>query len=744
MAGIARCAVPASVQIQVAADECFYARFRRNTRNRGPRLFFIRVVPVFRGHQLFVKGACYPRNPRLLENFQELHPEFAGTGSEQQKLQTKNQTKRKETTQMKTFNSHTCRILFATCLSALCLIALSAQAATVTVTNGYDGQPGSLRQVLADANDGDTINFDTSIDGIAVLFGELVVDKSVTILGPDPHTFEVNSFGLSRVFHIMNGVTVSISGLLIMDGYAEVRGGGILNDHSTLTVNNCFIFANNVGHDFGGGICNDGSFGSAHLEINNSSVFGNASDVRGGGIYNNGESGSATLTINNSSVSSNVAGGAGGAIYNDGMRGNATLTINNSILRYNSATYGGSRGGAIFNEVSEGTATVSISNSVLSENSTSDDGGAIYNAVTEGSETLQITKSTLSGNSAGNSGGGIAIYGLGFGPRIALTIDDSTLNGNSAGNTGGGIANSADGQAFTTVTINNSTLSGNSAQWGGGINNGGPDGRETLVINNSTLSGNSAMFGGGIANADPRGGANLTIGNSILGAGASGGNIYNDGLVTSLGYNLSSDDAAGVLTGMGDRINTNPMLGPLQDNGGPTFTHALLTGSPAVDAGKNFTAVTTDQRGPGFLRTFDNASIANANGGDGTDIGAYEVQNAPSQYAASIQQPINADGTSVFNSRRGVVPVKFTLTVGGVATCTLPAATIAVTRTAGGVIGPIDESEYNGSADNGSNFRIANCQYAYNLSTGALGAGTYRVDITINGQVVGNATFGLR
>ena len=114
-------------------------------------------------------------------------------------------------TQMKTLNSNTGRILFVTCLSALCLAALSVEAATITVINSADGGPGSLRQALVDANDGDTINFDASIDGIAVLFGELVVDKSVTILGPDPHTFEVNSFGLSRVFHVMNGVTVSLT-----------------------------------------------------------------------------------------------------------------------------------------------------------------------------------------------------------------------------------------------------------------------------------------------------------------------------------------------------------------------------------------------------------------------------------------------------------------------------------------------------------------------------------------------------
>jgi sugar lactone lactonase YvrE len=116
----------------------------------------------------------------------------------------------------------------------------------------------------------------------------------------------------------------------------------------------------------------------------------------------------------------------------------------------------------------------------------------------------------------------------------------------------------------------------------------------------------------------------------------------------------------------------------------------------------------------------------------------------PTLFTGQIQQPINADGTSVFNVRRGVVPVKFTLTQGGVATCTLPPATIAVTRTAGGTIGAIDESIYTGSADTGSNFRIDNCQYVYNLSSGALGVGTYRVDIMINGQVVGSATFQLK
>jgi hypothetical protein len=98
----------------------------------------------------------------------------------------------------------------------------------------------------------------------------------------------------------------------------------------------------------------------------------------------------------------------------------------------------------------------------------------------------------------------------------------------------------------------------------------------------------------------------------------------------------------------------------------------------------------------------------------------------------------------VFNVRRGVVPVKFTLTLDGLPTCDLPPATIAVYRTGTGGNQQIDESVYGGPADTGSNFRIDSCQYVYNLSASPLGVGSYRVDILINGQVVGNAAFALR
>ena len=520
-------------------------------------------------------------------------------------------------TQMKTlmsqhiFNPSICRILFATCLSALCFIALSTQAATITVTNTNDSGAGSLRQAIADANDGDTIDFGVT-GTITLTTGHLLVAKNITISGPGATNLAVNGNAASRVFYIgwypgFNNI-VTISGLTITNGRVSIEyGGGIYNNRSTLTLNNCIVSGNSaVGND-GGGIFND----HATLTVSNCTVSGNSSYSSGGGICSDALAGSATVTINNSTLSSNSAF-AGGGLFNEGFTGSPTMTVHNSTLSGNSAYAG----------------------------------GAIYN------------------------------------------------NGSLSGN--------------PTVTIANSTLSGNSARFAGGIYNAGSSGGSTTV----------------------------TIEDTVLKTGDSGENVFNYlGTVTSLGYNISSDDGGGFLASLGDQVNTDPMLGPLQDNGGPTFTHALLSGSPAIDAGDpSFTPPPNyDQRGSDFQRVFNGR----------VDIGAFEVQPPRPAYTGQVQAPINPDGSSTFNVRRGVVPVKFNLTLGGVATCDLPPATIAVTRTAGGVIGQVNESDYSGNADTGSNFRIDSCQYVYNLNSSALGVGTYRVDILIGGQVVGSATFGL-
>ena len=126
----------------------------------------------------------------------------------------------------------------------------------------------------------------------------------------------------------------------------------------------------------------------------------------------------------------------------------------------------------------------------------------------------------------------------------------------------------------------------------------------------------------------------VAMSDTIFNVSPGGHSILNDfGTVTSYGYNVSSDDGGGYLNGTGDQINTDPMLGPLQNNGGPTFTHELLKGSPAIDAGDpNFTPPPYyDQRGPDFLRVRN----------DRVDVGSFEVQagSGPSPTPTSTGTP---------------------------------------------------------------------------------------------------------
>lgn len=126
------------------------------------------------------------------------------------------------------------------------------------------------------------------------------------------------------------------------------------------------------------------------------------------------------------------------------------------------------------------------------------------------------------------------------------------------------------------------------------------------------------------------------------------------------------------------------------------------------------------------------------------DLAFKTYVTATPTYSAVVGQPINADGSSAFKANKGVVPVKFTLSAAGSPTCSLPAATISLTRTSGADPGSVNESAYLLAADTGSNFRISDCQYIYNLNLKLLPAGDYTVEINIGGAVVGSADFELR
>jgi predicted outer membrane repeat protein len=392
------------------------------------------------------------------------------------------------------------------------------------------------------------------------------------------------------------------------------NGGGIYADNVTLTRTNV---SNNSSTGTGGGIS------ASTVTINQSVVSGNNSTGRGGGIYAQG-----TLTLTESTVSNNLASlGSGG-----GIRATGPVTLIQSTVSGNRTMGVNADGGGIFSS-----AYVSLNQSTISGNSTAGidaEGGGIFAA-----QNVTLTQSTVSGNSTtgnGAQGGGI------FATNVTLT--QSTVSGNEtagAASRGGGI------YANNTVALTQSTVSANRTIGtnadGGGIRVNG-----NLTLTQSTVySNHSALgLGGGIwsnngqknisgsivagntaggGNADlrlPLGSPSLTVNYSLIGTGV----VPNAG-----GNNISSD---------------TPLLGQLADNGGPTPTHALLPGSLAIDASNS--ALMTDQRGRSVPA--DLAGIPNAAGGNGSDIGAYEAQVAPS---ADFDGDGDVDGRDFLAWQRG-------------------------------------------------------------------------------------------
>jgi inhibitor of cysteine peptidase len=512
-----------------------------------------------------------------------------------------------------------------------------AEAATLLVTNtsdpgvggctaAGDGDGCTLREAIVDANNqtltpgDDTIDAST-VSGTISLVTELPsLTTNIVLNGPGAGSLTVRRSAVGgtpefRVFSIDNGTTsgptVVISGLTISGGKVSGTtapansGGGIYNNHGTLTVSGSVLKSNSATN--GGALCNDGSLSvNATLALSDSVISGNIATGDGGGLFNNGSSGgSGLLTINTCTFTGNSATN-GGAILKDGHSGgSATLTELNA--------------------------------SVLSGNTATGDGGAIENyGIGGGSATLNISYSTLSSNTAINGG---AINNDGKTGSATHVISYSTLNANTASGNGGAINNDGRTAGSATLATSISTFHGNSASLkGGAINNDGTGGSATVEIDSSTLKSNSASNNSAAIDSNgAAGSATLAMGSTILDNGP-GANVTltvnSETTFTSKNYNLSSDAAGGDNTSApggpyfsagGDIRNTDPQLSPvgLANNGGLTQTIALLEGSPAIDKGKNI-GTATDQRGK--PRPNDDLTIANAT--DGTDIGAFEFYAA--------------------------------------------------------------------------------------------------------------------
>jgi hypothetical protein len=443
---------------------------------------------------------------------------------------------------------------------------------TITVSNTNDAGPGSLRQAIVDVMPGGTIVVPSGSYGVAS--GELAISKSLAISGAGAATTIISNVGSSRVFHTSgSGNTITISGVTVSLGHppttmGAVSGGGILNDAAKLTLSDDVI-ADNL----------------ADADAARPGGMGGVAD--GGGVFNGG---GGTLVVQDSEIMDNKATAvgastkAGGFAEGGGIDTGGTATIEGSTFSGNRADASGGAGGS--GSISEG-------------------GG--LNATAAGPTTLLAT--TFTGNVA------VATAGAG---------------GASGGSVEGGGAFMVTNEP--TMSATNVTFTGNLAQTsaGGIVEAGGlsfGSNGPVITLTNATLSANTAAGSDDATGGDAAlGGATTVVENTIVSAGtADPGHENCQGMPLSAGHNIDSLDECN-FRASGDQVNTDPLLGPLSNNGGPVATMALKPGSPAIDAGTDAGCPATDARG--VLRP---AALA-------CDTGAFEVATpaATTRAASSI------------------------------------------------------------------------------------------------------------
>ena len=430
----------------------------------------------------------------------------------------------------------------------------------------------------------------------------LSIQKSLTLIGASADTTIVDGRNLGKTLEVTSegdpGINVTITKL----GIANGGGGGIYHSNSgSLTISSSRIFSN-TSSSSGAGIFNQGKLTLTDVVLsNNRSTTG-----AGGGLYNLNDN----VTLANVTISNNKAP-HGGGIGNFGV-----ITMTNVIVNFNQAE--ASDAGGIENQGGR----IVWNFGSLSFNQADLAGGGIYNAVYQSlAGQIQLNRVTVEHNTAANSSGGGA-YNEG-----SLTLNNLTMGVNFAKN-GGGIFNTSSAQA----TINNTWIYSNTAQTasGGGINNQG-----TLNLTASAVTNNSALAlqGGGIYNAGNATLVNATISDNKT-PSSTGGGLYNtggttdlknvtvsnntqpgvhnasgtvtlvntivdqscNGTLTSNGHNLETGTTCH-LNASGDITNTNPLLGLLQNNGGPTPSRTIFANGPEIDRGDNGQCPSTDQRG---------------------------------------------------------------------------------------------------------------------------------------------------
>jgi CSLREA domain-containing protein len=527
--------------------------------------------------------------------------------------------------------------------------AIDAYAATLTVTKIVDTNDGvcdadcSLREAVAAALAGDTVAFSTLFQTpqtIVLTGGQIEVTHNLTIAGPGLNLLSISGNDLSRVFYVSGGANLSLNGVVLEHGKImlphDSDGGAIYVTNSTVNLTNVLLQNNTARNTSSRPSGIEGSGGAIYSEdsavslldcmvINNDSfsairsVLGTVY-MRQTSVSNNlgiavlAES--AVLTILNSTFSDNSSG-AISISSSPGPQG--ILTVRDSRITGNH--FGGIGAGD--------NTSLTVDRTIIQNNDSINFLGAVGGGLQNSGGTATITNSVIRGNQATSAGGGIWNAG-------SMNIVNSAIIDNRCGfESGGGIRN-----AQGTLFVTNSTISGNIVDDGsgmgnhpgGGIDNGGSFGA-TVILTNSTISGNrSTGAGGGIRN-DSSGTVRLR--NTIV-AGNTSNTFFRDvnGIFTSEGFNLIGDISGTIFWLLSDILNVDPRLAPLGNNGGSTFTHALLPGSPAINAGNNALAVdpltmlplAQDQRGRNRYVGGKNPTV---------DIGAFEASYSPSPVTVS-------------------------------------------------------------------------------------------------------------
>jgi len=471
------------------------------------------------------------------------------------------------------------------CLFASALWSVSSSASTLVVTTAADTGAGSLRGQIAAAVAGDVIQFDPSLNGqVIVLASSLTVTKALQIEGPGADKLAISGADRTRILSATAPIT--LLGLTLKNGRGD--GGALLVTRARATVIGCAFIDNSAPNGLGGAIYNP----SSPLQLTNCTFSHNTADQFG----------------------------LGGAFF--GSRG-AEVTMTDCTFTNNAAH----DGGAIFAAY-----RLTLIRCKFTGNNISTDGiaGALFNDYP-----TFMTGCVFTGNSAGEGGEGGALF-VGDG-----VIRDSLIAGNIIGSTGGYDAQGAGIWNFGTLKIENSTIANNTSgalSQGAGIYNDG-----VIILDNSTVSGNSAgtsSSGGGIFNEDDDG-AFVEVANSIIARNSAPEGPDIAGTFFSRGYNVIGNTQGNTGAAGNDFINVDPLLGPLQDNGGSTPTMALRPGSIAIDHGdpafdpNTFNPpMLTDQRGADRI-------IA-----DGLDIGAYEAEPPHFPVIRSFTAPQTVECTS--------------------------------------------------------------------------------------------------